>query len=61
VLLASFLQLSGDKKSKTKQDVGHRLALLARDISYGDDIEDSGPLFRQAVSEGAQMRIGSIM
>jgi sialate O-acetylesterase len=40
-----------------KQDVGHRLALLARAISYGENIEDSGPLFRQAVPEGAQMRI----
>jgi sialate O-acetylesterase len=40
-----------------KQDVGHRLALLARVIAYGEDIEDSGPLFRQAMPEGAQMRI----
>jgi sialate O-acetylesterase len=40
-----------------KQDVGHRLALLARAIAYGEHIEDSGPLFRQAVPEGAQMRI----
>jgi sialate O-acetylesterase len=40
-----------------KQDVGHRLALLARAISYGEKIEDSGPLFEQAVPEGSHMRI----
>jgi sialate O-acetylesterase len=40
-----------------KQDVGHRLALLARAIAYGEHVEDSGPLFRQAAAEGTQMRI----
>jgi sialate O-acetylesterase len=40
-----------------KQDVGHRLALLARKISYGEAIEDAGPLFRQAVADGGEMRI----
>ena len=40
-----------------KQDVGHRLALWARVISYHEQIEDSGPLFRQAVPDGAQMQV----
>ncbi len=40
-----------------KQDVGYRLSLWARDLSYGDSIEDSGPLFRQAVPEDGSMRI----
>ncbi len=40
-----------------KQTVGHRLALAARDIAYGEHIEDSGPLFRQVVPEGASMRV----
>ena len=40
-----------------KQDVGHRLALWARAISYGEQVEDSGPLFRQAVPEGGRMRV----
>jgi sialate O-acetylesterase len=40
-----------------KQTVGHRLALAARDIAYGEHIEDSGPLFRLAVPEGAGMRV----
>lgn len=40
-----------------KQDVGHRLALWARDVSYGEHVEDSGPLFRQAVPQDNKMRI----
>ena len=40
-----------------KQNVGHRLALWARAISYGERIEDSGPLFRQAVPEGTRMQV----
>lgn len=40
-----------------KQDVGYRLALLARAVAYGEQVEGSGPLFRQAVPEGSQMRV----
>ena len=40
-----------------KQDVGLRLALAARAISYGEKIEYSGPLFRQATAEGSAMRV----
>ena len=42
---------------RDKQDVGHRLALWARALSYGEHIEDSGPLFRQAVPEKGQMHV----
>ena len=35
-----------------KQDVGARLALAARAIAYGEQVEDSGPLYRQASVEG---------
>ncbi len=42
---------------RDKQDVAHRLALWARVLSYGEHIQDSGPLFRQAVPEGSQMRV----
>jgi sialate O-acetylesterase len=38
-----------------KQDVGHRLALWARDIVYGDSVEDSGPLFTYASPEATGM------
>jgi sialate O-acetylesterase len=34
-----------------KVDVGHRLALAARALSYGETLEYSGPLFRQAVPD----------
>jgi hypothetical protein len=34
-----------------KQEVGRRLALAARAVAYGEKIEYSGPLFRQALPE----------
>jgi sialate O-acetylesterase len=40
-----------------KQTVGHRLALAARALSYDEDVQHSGPLFRQATTEGAGMRV----
>jgi sialate O-acetylesterase len=40
-----------------KASVGHRLALAARALNYGErDIEYSGPMFRQATIEGASIR-----
>lgn len=40
-----------------KVDVGHRLAIAARALNYGEAIEYSGPLFRQTVPDGAAMRV----
>jgi len=40
-----------------KQEVGRRLALGAEAISYGEKIESSGPLFRQATAEGSAIRV----
>jgi sialate O-acetylesterase len=40
-----------------KQTVGHRLALAARALSYGEDVHHSGPLFRQATTDGTGMRV----
>ncbi len=34
-----------------KQDVGHRLALAARHIAYGENLAWASPLFRQATTE----------
>lgn len=48
---------SNNVHPRDKQDVGHRLALWARVLAYGEHIEDSGPLFRQAVPEGQSIRI----
>jgi sialate O-acetylesterase len=39
-----------------KVDVGLRLARAARVLSYGEALEDSGPIFRQATPEGASIR-----
>jgi sialate O-acetylesterase len=40
-----------------KQSVGERLALAARSIAYGEKLEFSGPLFRQAGTDGQDMRV----
>jgi len=40
-----------------KLDVGLRLARAARALSYGEAIEYSGPLYRQATPEGASIRV----
>ena len=40
-----------------KQTVGARLALAARALAYGEKVEYSGPLFRQAAPEGAGVRV----
>jgi sialate O-acetylesterase len=40
-----------------KVDVGLRLALAARALSYGEDISYSGPIFRQATPEGSDIRV----
>jgi sialate O-acetylesterase len=48
---------SKDIHPKNKQEVGRRLALAARRLVSGDAIEYSGPMFRQAVPEGGQMRV----
>ena len=40
-----------------KQSVAARLALAARALAYGEAVEYSGPLFRQATTEGAGMRV----
>jgi sialate O-acetylesterase len=40
-----------------KQTVGHRLALAARTRSYGEDVHHSGPLFRQATTDGSGMHV----
>jgi len=40
-----------------KQDVGLRLALAARKLAYGEELEFSGPLFRQVSVEGHNLRV----
>jgi sialate O-acetylesterase len=40
-----------------KVDVGLRLARAARALSYGETVEYSGPLYRQATPEGAAIRV----
>ena len=40
-----------------KQTVGARLALAARALAYGENVEYSGPLFRQVTTEGEMARV----
>lgn len=42
---------------KNKQEVGRRLSLAARALVYGERIEYSGPLFRQAVPQQNAVRV----
>jgi sialate O-acetylesterase len=39
-----------------KLDVGLRLSRAARVLAYGEQLEDSGPIYRQATPEGAAIR-----
>ncbi len=40
-----------------KQTVAQRLALTAYHVSYGQQIEDEGPLFQQVIRQGEQLRV----
>lgn len=40
-----------------KQTVAQRLALTAYHLSYGQQIEDEGPLFQQVIRQGEQLRV----
>jgi len=40
-----------------KLTVGRRLALAARAVSYGEQLEYSGPMFRQVTPEGGSLRV----
>jgi sialate O-acetylesterase len=46
-----------DIHPKNKQDVGNRLALIARNKTYGENIEYSGPVYRSYKIEGNKIRI----
>jgi sialate O-acetylesterase len=46
-----------DIHPKNKQEVGLRLALAARAISYGEKVEWSGPLYRQVTREEHALRV----
>jgi sialate O-acetylesterase len=46
-----------DIHPKNKQDVGLRLSLAARAITYGEKVEWSGPLYRQVTQEEHALRV----
>ena len=46
-----------DIHPQNKQEVGHRLALIARAVAYGEEIVHSGPIYSGTVMEGGRMRV----
>jgi len=46
-----------DIHPKNKQDVGKRLALIARAKVYGEKVEDSGPVYKSMKVEGNAIRL----
>jgi len=48
---------NGDLHPPNKQDTGHRLALAAEGIVYGQKIEDSGPLYQGMTIQGSTIRL----
>jgi sialate O-acetylesterase len=48
---------AGDIHPRDKQTVGHRLALIARALTYGQKVEFAGPTLQSAVREGDAWRL----
>jgi sialate O-acetylesterase len=46
-----------DIHPSNKQDVGHRLALAAAKVAYGEVVVDSGPTYQSMKAENQQIRI----
>ena len=57
VAVATDLGLPDERHPPDKLDLGRRLALLARHRVYGEEIPDSGPLFRSMKIEGNKVRV----
>jgi sialate O-acetylesterase len=54
VVTTDLVDSLGDIHPRNKADVGHRLALLARENTYGEKLESSGPAFRKMKINGSK-------
>ncbi|HOJ34826.1 MAG TPA: sialate O-acetylesterase [Candidatus Hydrogenedentes bacterium] len=48
---------ANDIHPQNKQDVGKRLALAARHVAYGEELDYSGPLYKSMQVEGSSIRL----
>jgi sialate O-acetylesterase len=46
-----------DIHPRNKQDVGHRLALAAQKVAYGQDLVYSGPMYKSMKEENGKIRL----
>ena len=57
IAVATDIGDATDIHPRNKQDVGHRLALAALAVAYGQKIEYSGPVYRALKREGNALRL----
>ena len=55
--IMTAVDIGGDLHPKNKQEVGRRLALVARAKVYGEKIESSGPVFRSMTERDGAIRL----
>ncbi len=55
--LAIDVGQANDIHPKDKVDVGHRLALAARRVAYGEDVADAGPTFKSMAVDDGKVRV----
>jgi len=48
---------AGDIHPTDKEDVGHRLALAAKNVAYGEKVEHSGPVYKAMSAKDGKIRL----
>lgn len=50
----------GDIHPRRKREVGERLAIAARNLAYGEDVEYSGPVLEKAIRVGSEVHLSFV-